>query len=202
MVQTKTAKFIAKKRKEQGLTQFELAEKLEVSDRAISKWENGACMPEAAKMMKLCEILNITINELFSGEEIDMKDYNKNAEKNLVEAAKREEELSAKLLRSETIIGFTSSIIFLAGMFTISFFEFAWYYKLLIAIVTIVIFFVAMDYCMDIETNAGYYECKECGHKHIPTKKETYFAVHMGRTRKMHCDKCGKKTWQKKALSK
>ena len=64
----KIGKFISSKRKEKGITQSELAEKLYITDRAISKWENGICLPDAGTMPKLCEILDITINDLFSGE--------------------------------------------------------------------------------------------------------------------------------------
>ena len=70
----KIGKFISLKRKEKGITQSELAEKLYISDRAVSKWENGICLPDAGNMPLLCEILGITINDLFSGEEVDMKD--------------------------------------------------------------------------------------------------------------------------------
>ena len=57
-----------RKKKEKDLTQSSLAEKLNISDRAISKWENGICLPDAGKMIELCEILDITLNDLFSGE--------------------------------------------------------------------------------------------------------------------------------------
>ena len=59
----KIGKFISRKRKEKGITQSELAEKLYISDRAISKWENGICLPDAGNMPLLCEILDITIND-------------------------------------------------------------------------------------------------------------------------------------------
>ena len=77
MDQIKIGKFIQQKRKESGLTQYELAERLNVSDRAISKWENGNCIPDASNIQELCKILNITINNLFSGNVIDMKDKEK-----------------------------------------------------------------------------------------------------------------------------
>ena len=73
MDQIKIGKFISKKRKENNITQSNLAEKLGISDRAVSKWENGMCMPDAGNIPELCKILNITINDLFSGEVVDMK---------------------------------------------------------------------------------------------------------------------------------
>ena len=74
MDQVKIGKFIKQKRKEKKITQSMLAEMLNVTDRAISKWENGICMPDSGIIRELCETLNITINDLFSGEIVDMKD--------------------------------------------------------------------------------------------------------------------------------
>ena len=68
MDQIKIGKFISECRKKQNLTQSQLAEKLFITDRAISKWENGRAMPDSSIMLKLCEILNITVNDLLNGE--------------------------------------------------------------------------------------------------------------------------------------
>lgn len=77
--------FISACRKEKGLTQAQLAEKLNITNRAVSKWETGKSIPDAAIMLDLCEILGISVNELLSGERIAMENYQKRAEKNLVE---------------------------------------------------------------------------------------------------------------------
>ena len=87
MDQIKIGKFISLKRNEKNITQSELAEKLNITDRAISKWENGVCLPDANNMPDLCKILDITINDLFSGEVVDMKDNEKKLEQNLLEMA-------------------------------------------------------------------------------------------------------------------
>ncbi len=84
----KIGKFIALKRKEQNLTQFELAEKLNITDRDISKWECGRAMPDSSIMLDLCEILKISVNELLTVEELEMINYNKQAELNLIEMKK------------------------------------------------------------------------------------------------------------------
>lgn len=70
MDQEKTGKFIARRRKEAGLTQAALGERLGVTDRAVSKWERGICLPDAALMLPLCQLLGITVNELLTGEEV------------------------------------------------------------------------------------------------------------------------------------
>jgi len=73
----KIGKFIAEQRKAQNITQEKLAEMLDVSDRAVSKWERGICLPSTIIMADLCKILDISINELFCGERIDMKEDEK-----------------------------------------------------------------------------------------------------------------------------
>lgn len=75
MDQERIGKFIASCRKEQNLTQANLAEKLGITDRAVSKWETGRSLPDASIMPELCAILDININELFSGERIGMDQY-------------------------------------------------------------------------------------------------------------------------------
>ena len=84
----KIGTFILNLRKEKNLTQSSLAEKLNISDRAISKWENGICLPDAGKMIELCEILDITLNDLFSGEKVDMKDNENTKQQNAVDEDK------------------------------------------------------------------------------------------------------------------
>lgn len=91
MNQVKIGKFIASKRKEQGLTQLQLAEKLGITDRAVSKWETGKSLPDASLMPELCKLLKITINDLLCGEVVSVENYNEKAEKALLEMVKKEE---------------------------------------------------------------------------------------------------------------
>ena len=91
MNQIEIGKFISKCRKGKKLTQAQLAEKLNITDRAVSKWETGKSMPDSSIMLELCEILGITVNELLSGEEIDIESFEKKADENLI-ALKRKDE--------------------------------------------------------------------------------------------------------------
>lgn len=84
MNQEKIGKFIADNRKKKKITQLELAEKLSVTDRTISNWENGKNMPDLSLFKPLCDILDITINELLSGEYIENKEYNTKLEENFI----------------------------------------------------------------------------------------------------------------------
>ncbi|MFY9125682.1 MAG: helix-turn-helix domain-containing protein [Defluviitoga tunisiensis] len=85
MDQIKIGKFIASCRKEQGMTQAALAEKLGISDQAVSKWETGKSMPDLDKISELCGYLGIDVNELLSGEKLTMEQYKEHAERNLIE---------------------------------------------------------------------------------------------------------------------
>ena len=84
MNQEKIGKFIAKNRKAKKLTQSELGELLGVTDRSISNWENGKNMPDLSLFKPLCDILDISINELMSGEKINNKEYNEKLEENII----------------------------------------------------------------------------------------------------------------------
>lgn len=92
MEQNMIGNFISTCRKEKGLTQIQLAEKLNITNRAVSKWETGKSMPDASLMLELCDILGITVNELLSGERIVMEDYKKRAEENLVALQEKKDE--------------------------------------------------------------------------------------------------------------
>ena len=92
MNQIKTGKFIAETRKAQGLTQKQLADILEISDKTISKWECGKGLPEVSLMLPLCSALNITVNDLLSGERVSKIEYINKAEENMMNLIKENEE--------------------------------------------------------------------------------------------------------------
>lgn len=121
MEQAKVGKFIAKCRKNKNMTQAELAEKLNITDRAISKWETGKGMPDSSIMLELCNELDISVNELLSGEVIKMENYNQKAEENLLAMKKQKEETDKEILRLEVVIGYISTIAFLTLVFLASF---------------------------------------------------------------------------------
>ena len=200
MDQIKIGIFISKKRKEKKLTQSELADKLNITDRAISKWENGVCLPDASIMHELCDILEITINDLFSGEIVDMKDNEKKLEENLLEITKLKEEKDRQLLNLEIVIGYTSSITFITLIFVASYIKMPLWVSILLIVIGSIIFAVGMANAIKIEQVAGYYECSNCKHKYIPSYQSVLWAMHIGRTRKMKCPKCHEKCWHKKVI--
>lgn len=103
MNQEKIGKFIAECRKGQNFTQAVLAEKLGITDRAISKWETGKSMPDASIMLELCDLLKISVNELLTGEHIAMDNYKEKAEENLIELQEKKDKAQKSLLRTELV---------------------------------------------------------------------------------------------------
>ena len=202
MDQIKIGKFINQCRKEKKLTQTELAEKLNITDRAISKWENGICLPDSGTMLALCEILNITINDLFSGEKVDMNDYYKKAEQNLLAMQKLKEEADKRLLRTETIITSLTLFIYITLVMIVIFNDLSEKLSALILIPLTIFVFMICLLALKIEQQAGYYECQKCHHKYIPTYSSVFLAAHINRTRYMKCPKCQQRRWQRKVINK
>lgn len=202
MNQVKIGKFIAECRRTKNMTQAELAEKLNITDRAISKWETGRGMPDSSIMIELCELLGINVNELLSGEVIKMENYNLKAEENLIELKKQKEDSDRSMLKLELIIGYISSISFLVLVFTASFIEMSPIIRILLIILGIIIFVIGVKNAVKIEQIAGYYECDKCHYKYVPSYNSVLFAMHLGRTRYMRCPKCNQKSWNKKVLTK
>lgn len=93
MDQIKTGRFMARKRKEQNLTQEQLAERLGVSNKTISKWETGKCMPDYAVVKSLCEELKVSVSELMDGEEADDKSVRVYDDGQILDLLRRTQEL-------------------------------------------------------------------------------------------------------------
>lgn len=202
MDQIRIGKFIAERRKKQGLTQMQLAEKMNVTDRAVSKWETGKSMPDSSIMLDLCSELKITVNDLLCGEVVTMNDYNEKLEKILLEMVKQKEEADKKLLSLEIVIGCLSVFCLLSLNFIASFLEMADWLRITLIVGGFVVCIIGIMFALRIEQTAGYYECAKCYHRYVPTFSSVLWAMHLGRTRYMKCPKCGKVSWQKKVISK
>ena len=202
MNQEKIGKFIAERRKKQGLTQVQLAEKLNITDRAVSKWETGRAMPDSSIMLELCEILSISVNDLLCGEVVKVENYNKKLEENLLEITRQKQEADKRLLMVEIVIGIVCVAVMLVLCALAAYVPMDDWMRIVLIVVGLLPLLVATPFMIKIEQTAGYYECAECGHRYIPKYKTVFMAAHMGRTRHMRCPKCGKRSWQKKVISK
>ena len=202
MNQIKIGKFIAERRREQGMTQMQLAERLNITDRAVSKWETGKSLPDASIMLELCEHLGITVNDLLCGEVVQVENYNKEMEKNLLDIIKEKEAADRRLLRVEIIMGVVSIVILLALCVVAAYVPMADGWRIALIVLALVQELVFCFCGVHIEQRAGYYVCAHCGHKYVPSYKSVLWSMHMGRTRYMKCPKCDKRSWQKKVISK
>ncbi len=202
MDQLKIGKFIADCRKNANLTQLQLAEKLGITDRAISKWETGKSLPDSSIMLELCDVLGISVNDLLCGEVVTVDNYNKELESNLLEIIKQKEQADKRLLRLEIFIGVVVSLILFALVFIAAFVEMADWLRIVLIVTGGIPFAIGIAYAIKIEQTAGYYECAKCGHRYVPTYSSVLWAMHVNRTRYMRCPKCNQKSWQKKVLTK
>ena len=202
MDQIKIGKFISECRKNKNLTQASLAEKLGITDRAVSKWENGKAMPDSGIMLDLCNELKISVNELLSGEVLEMNSYNEKLELNLIDMVKQKEQSDKRLLTMEIVIGVLTSLVFFALIFIASFVKMEDWLRIVLIITGFIPFIIMVPFAIRIEQVAGYYECNKCHYKYIPTYSSVLWAMHINRTRYMKCPKCNQRSWQKKVIKK
>ena len=201
MDQLKIGRFIAECRKQKNLTQMQLAEKLGITDKAVSKWERGVAMPDSSIMLMLCDILGINVNELLSGEKISMENNNQKNEQLMLDMAKALERKNKTIWNSMWTIMTVCLIGLIGGLAIVAFFmpEGPW---MLVAILTLcVLFLIPCFYALKLEVSVGAYKCKNCGHEIVPTYTQALNAMHIGTTRYLKCPKCNKRTWCKKVIN-
>ena len=202
MDQLKIGKFIAECRREHRLTQLQLAEKLGITDKAVSKWERGIAMPDSSAMLPLCDILGISVNELLIGERMITENVNEKNEQLLLEMTKELERKNKTIWCAMWTIMAVSIIGLIGGLALIAFFmpEGPW---MLVAILAIcVLFLIPCFFALKLEVSVGAYKCKGCGYEIVPTYMQALCALHRGTTRYLKCPCCGKRTWCKKVLKK
>lgn len=191
----KTGKFIALIRKEKGLTQRELAEKLNLSEKTISKWERGVGFPDISLILPLCKCLEIDANELMTGERLQDKQYRINAENNLLKLMdKTSPKLKYTISTTSAIVTIliTLGLILLAG-FVI---EEVWI-KILVCVISVLLVVSNIALILLVAVNTEVYECCHCGEKFVPTMREYLMGAHAMKKRYLRCPYCHKKGWNK-----
>ena len=204
MNQMEIGKFIAELRKEKNMTQQELANKLNITDRAISHWENGRSIPDAGIMLELCKALDINVNELLSAKKIMEAKYSERAEENLLEMRREIETLNKRILTLNKIIINLAIVIFVVIGFAATFIEMSMLIRNIIFAVDLVMLILVGFFTLNILQKTGYYECQECKNQYIPGYTQMFFGM-SGITNtnwRMKCPKCKKKCWHKKVLTK
>lgn len=201
MNQEKIGRFIAETRKSKKLTQKQLAEKLCISDKTVSKWECGKGLPEVSLMLPLCIQLDITVNDLLSGEKVSEMDYKKKAEENMMNLVQETHESKKKIILSAMTAGLAVfsaiPLVIVSGMFEMK----TSTRVLLIAIAVVVIVMGIIIACV-LDRDAGAFECAECSHRFVPEYKAYIMGPHTITKRKLRCPKCNKSTYCKHVLTK
>ena len=196
----KIGQFIMTERKNMKLTQAKLAEKLFVSEKTLSKWENGKGIPDTNTLPKLCEIFNVSLNELLGGERFSSEKYINKAEEKILELQKAKELADKRLLSMEIVIGIFSITFLLSLTFIASLLSMETWLRIVLICFGFISAFIGIFYALKIEQVAGYYMCKRCNHKYIPTYNQVLWAPHVNRTRFMKCPNCKKKSWHRKVI--
>ena len=202
MDQIKIGRFIAVCRKRANLTQLQLADRLGITDKAVSKWERGITMPDTSIMLELCDILGISVNELLSGEKINMENSSQKNEQLLLDMAKELEKKNKTIWSSMWAIMIVSMTALIAGIFIAAFLIPEGVWQLVTILCVCVLFLIPCFYALKLEVSVGAYKCQNCGYEIVPTYKEVMMAMHRGFTRHLLCPKCNKRTWCKKVLKK
>ena len=203
MDQVKIGKFLSDERKAKGYTQKQLSELLGISDKTISKWECGNGFPEASLLLPLCNELEITVNELLTGERISQQNYKKKAEENMVNMIREKEENKQKILLT-TIIGVISTITFVTLLLVVCFYTdvITLPIKIVLMIIAISVFGIGLYVAMWGDRKIGYFKCRNCNELFTPTFMQYNMGMHLLSTRYLKCPHCKTRTWCKKVMTK
>lgn len=191
--------FLAQERKAKKFTQAEVAEKLYVSEKTISKWENGRGLPDTSLLISLCTLYDISINELLSGERLNEQNYRKKAENNMETLLLQRKNNQHKMIVC-VLNGCLSFSVLLVCVALASFLNIVVWLRFCLIIYGFLVaaFGVGIDVFLDI--NIGSFECKHCGKRFVPTMKTYILAPHTFTKRKLKCPFCGKISMCKKRL--
>lgn len=191
MDQIKIGKFIAQMRKDQGLTQRQLAELLSISDKTVSKWECGKGLPEASLMLPLCDALHMTVNDLLTGEKVSPSEYQKNAEENMMGLLKENEE-NKKRMALSVICGVITIIAVCALVVIAAFLPLPTPARIAVLILAVATAVAGIWAAAMLEVKAGYYECPHCKALFVPTMGQYVKGYHTLTRRRLTCPECGK----------
>ena len=189
--QIKIGRFIAEVRKAQGLTQRQLADALSISDKTVSKWECGKGLPEVSLMLPLCDALHITVNDLLSGERISAADYQRKAEKNMMDLIKENVENKRRMALS-IVCGVITIIAVCSLVVLASFLALPTAVRILLIGFAVVTAVAGVTAAAMLEVKAGYYQCPSCQSLFVPTIGAYVRGYHTLTRRRLTCPKCGK----------
>lgn len=196
----KIGNFLAELRKDKNLTQEELGERIGVTNKTVSRWENGNYLPPVEILQILSKLYEVSINEVLSGERLNDSVYKQNAEEYItVDLMKKSKEAKKRLTISFVVAFITIlsglSIILLSGMLSAPI-----WLRICCIVLSLIIVVLGIGVCCALTVDAGVYECPNCGEKFVPSMKDFLSGMHTFTKRKLSCPKCGKRYYCKKKL--
>ena len=195
----KIGAFLARERKAARLTQAEAAKKLFVSEKTISKWENGRGLPDTAVLVNLCSLYDFSLNELLSGERLEGENYRKRAERNMEELLSQRRSNRRKIALSVAVCGAAFSVLLVCVALS-AFLSLDPRLKIALLVYGFAMAVLGVGVAAFADINAGSFVCRRCGKKFAPSAKEYVFSIHTLTARKLRCPFCGAKDWCKKSL--
>lgn len=193
MDQIRIGKFIAAARKAHGMTQKQLAERLLISDKTVSKWERGKGLPEVGLMLPLCEALQITVNDLLSGEKISENNYQKKAEENMMSLMQENQE-NKKHLALSVICGVITVIAVCALVVIAAYMPIPTAARIALIVLAVATGAAGVGAAAVLDVKAGYYECPHCKALFVPSTRDYVKGYHTLTKRRLTCPECGKKS--------
>ncbi len=190
MEPTRIGRFIAERRKALGLTQRQLAERLAVSDKAVSKWETGRGLPDVLLMPPLCAVLGITVNDLLSGEYVSERDYQKKAEENMMELMKQNAENKLRMAQSLTC-GAVTIVAVCALVCLASFLPLPVAARIALLAFAIATAVAGIWAAATLDVRAGWFECPHCKELFVPPMADYVKGCHTFTKRRLTCPRCG-----------
>ena len=190
MDQIRIGKFIAESRKSKGLTQRQLADALSISDKTVSKWECGKGLPEVSLMLPLCAALEITVNDLLSGEKVSSMEYQKKAEGNMMNLMQENEENRKRMALSVITVAIT--VIAVGALVVIAaYMDLPAVARVLLIVGAVFVAAAGIAAGAMLDRRAGYFECPHCKELFVPSMDAYIKSYHTFTKRRLTCPKCG-----------
>lgn len=190
MDQIRIGKFIAESRKSKGLTQRQLADALSISDKTVSKWECGKGLPEVSLMLPLCAALEITVNDLLSGEKVSSMEYQKKAEGNMMNLMQENEENRKRMALSVITVAIT--VIAVGALVVIAaYMNLPAVARVLLIVGAVFVAAAGIAAGAMLDRRAGYFECPHCKELFVPIMDAYIKSYHTFTKRRLTCPKCG-----------
>lgn len=192
--------FLTELRKAKQLTQDELGEKLGVTNKTVSRWENGNYLPPVEMLQILSEFYEVSMNELLSGKRLNSECYKESAEEYIVADLMKKHKDAKKRLAVSFVVSLITILSGLSIVMLSALLPAPDWLRICCIVFSVIICSLGIGACCVLTVDAGVYECPNCGRKFVPSMKDFIFGAHTFTKRKLKCPECGKKSFCKKRL--